>query len=216
MSVRILLVDDHKIVRVGLRSLIEKQSDWTVCGEAEDGQEAIELARKHQPDVVVMDIGLPKLDGSEATRSICAIVPDVKIVALSVHQNASFVARMLRAGAKGYVPKSAAYEELVDAVKTIVEGKHYVSPIVTGFVVEQFILEESQKSASGVDLLTPTERQVLTGIASGLQSKEIAAELDVSPRTVDTHRQSVMKKLNASGIADLTRMAIQFGLIELK
>jgi DNA-binding NarL/FixJ family response regulator len=216
MSTQFLLVDDHKIIRMGLCSLINSQPGWEVCGETGDGLKAIDLAIKLRPDVVIMDIGMPKLDGAEATKSICTKVPGVKVVALSVHQEATFVVSMLRAGAKGYVPKVAAHVELVTAIKTVLKNMHYVSPIVTGFVLEQFILDEKDKECSGIDLLTPTEKQVLIGVALGRQSKEIAEESGVSHRTINTHRRSIMKKLGASGIADLTRLAIQFGLIDIK
>jgi DNA-binding NarL/FixJ family response regulator len=213
MTVQFMLVDDHEIIRQGLRLQIDNHPDWAVCCEAADGITAVEMAREKKPDVIVVDIGLPRLSGIEVTVQICSFLPEVKVIALSMHTEATFVGRMLRAGAKGYVPKSSAYDELVTAVQTVLKGQVYVSPSVTGFLVDEFVLEEKKRGKQGLDLLTPTERLVLQQIASGLQSKEIADELNISPHTVNTHRRTIMKKLNASGIADLTRLAIQEGLV---
>jgi len=215
MTERVLLVDDHRILREGLRDLIETETEWPVCGEAADGLEAVEMAAALQPQVVVMDINMPRLNGFEATAQVCSRLPEIRVVALSLHTDATIVARMLRAGARGFVPKASAYEELVTAIGAVLSGKVYVSPLVTGLLVDEFVLpERRQPETAGLDALTATERLVLQRIAAGRQSKDIAAEMDVSPRTVDTHRAALSQKLNAGGIADLTRLAVRHGLVD--
>jgi DNA-binding NarL/FixJ family response regulator len=208
-----MLVDDHEIIRQGIRMLVNSHADWSVCAEAADGLAAVEKAKQSRPDVMIVDIGLPKLNGIELTAQVCSFLPEVKVIALSIHADATVVSRMLRAGAKAYIPKSAAYDELVAAVEIVLKGKYYVSPLVSGFLIEEFVLEEGIHKKQGIDLLTPMERLVLQQIASGLQTKEIAEQLNISPHTVKTHRKSLMKKLDASGIADMTRIAIQEGLV---
>ncbi len=210
MTAKVLLVDDHKIVREGLRALLEGESDLEVVGEAGDGLEAIGLVSDLRPDIVVMDISMPGLDGVEATRRIRAGEPDVKVVALSVHGEKQFVTGMLRAGASGYLLKTEAAYNLVQAIRTVRAGGRYVSPELIDPGVEDFVQQPIDEGEQPV--LTPREREVLRLIAEGKKNRQIAGELYVSEKTVDNHRQHIMQKLNLHNTADLTRYAIREGI----
>ena len=212
---KVLLADDHKIVRDGLRNLLEKQQDITVAGEAEDGREALQLARKLSPDVVIMDIAMPDLNGIEATRQILSEVQDVKIVALSMHSDKRYVSEMLKAGASAYLLKDCAFEELITAIRTIMKGKIYLSPGIAGVVIEDYIKKGSKTDSSVFSLLSDREREVLQLMAEGMTSKEIATHLYVSIKTVETHRTNIMTKLDIHSIAELTKYAIREGLTSL-
>ncbi len=212
MSIGVLLADDHRIIRQGLRSLLEKQPDMEVVAEAENGRTAVQLARRLSPDVVVMDIAMPDLNGIEATQQIIAEAPGVKIVALSMHSDKRFVARMLKAGASGYLLKDCAFEELARAIRTVAVNQIYLSPGIAGVVVEDFVRHVSETDSS----LTPREREVLQLLAEGSSTKEIAARLQVSVKTVETHRRHIMEKLDIHTIAELTKYAIRQGLTSLE
>lgn len=212
MSTRILLVDDHGITREGLRSLIEKQPDLEVVGEAEDGRKAIDAVRELLPDIVITDITMPNLNGIDATRQIVRQFPKVKVIALSVHSNRAFVADILKAGASGYVMKECTFDELVEAIRTIVDGNVYLSPKVAGVVVSDYVQRLSRISESPLESLTEREREVLQLIGEGKNTKQIALGLHVSTKTVEANRRRIMEKLDAHSIAELVKIAILGGL----
>lgn len=208
----ILLADDHRVVREGLRTLLSQEADLSVVGEASDGHQVVELARSLKPDVIIMDIAMPELNGIEATRLIVAENPKVRIVALSMYADRRFVTQILRAGALGYVLKEAAFEELAHAIHTVAGGKPYLSASVAGFVVEEFMQQVSAVPAKSLDLLTNREREVLKLLAEGKRARDIASELKIGVKTAEAHRQNLMNKLEMHTIAELTRFAIREGL----
>jgi len=212
MSTTILLVDDHRIVREGLRTLLGQQPDLEVVGEAADGRDAVAQARLLRPDVVVMDIAMPELNGVEATRLILAELPQARIVALSMYADRRFVAEILRAGALGYVLKDGAFEELALAIRTITAGKTYLSPSIAGLVVEELVRQTESPGSPSLGGLTPRERQVLKLLADGMRPREIAQELSISVKTVEVHKQNLMNKLEIHTASELTRFAIREGL----
>ncbi|WP_372809194.1 response regulator [Pontiella sp.] len=210
-QIRILLAEDHEVMRAALRSLLDAHEGFTVVGEAGNGREIMALAEKAAPDVVVMDINMPELNGIEATRQLCARFPRIKVLGLSVHTKGRMVSEMLAAGAKGYVPKSSATGDLISAIRTVMAGKMYVSPEVLGELVET-----RSRAASGEGVfakLTEREREVLQLLAEGNSTKEAAEKLCLSVPTIHSHRQHIMEKLGARGIADLVRYAIREGII---
>ncbi len=215
MAIRVLLADDHHIIRQGLKSLLEEKAGMEVVAEAEDGRAAVELAASLKPDVIVMDVGMPNLNGAEATRRILADDPEAKVVALSMHTDRRFVGNMLEAGAQGYLVKDCAFEELAEAIKTILSGRTYLSPKVAGVVVDAYV--RKQGSAEGVEgeELTEREREVLQLIAEGRSTKETALALHVSVKTIETHRRNIMQKLKVHSIAELTKYAVRSGLTTL-
>lgn len=212
MSIRILLADDHKIMRDGLRSLLEKQPGMEVVGEAVNGREAVQLAQRSKPDVVIMDINMPVLRGVEATRQIVAALPEVKVIALSVHSEISRVVAILQAGASGFLPKDSPFEELAHAINTVVGNHTYLSPGIADTVIGDYLEHISSTESSAFSVLTPREREILQLIAEGWTTKKIASHLHVSVKTVDTHKRHIMAKLNLFSIAELTKYAIQEGL----
>ena len=215
MTIRIMLVDDHQIVLDGIGMVIESQSDMKVVGLAKDGRQGVELAAELRPDIIIMDIGIPKLSGVEATKRILRKNPQIKLIALSVHTDAKFVWEMLQAGAKGYLPKDADSSELIECIRTVEQNKSYLSPLVADGVLNDYIeTKKGLKGALSVEL-SPKETEVLQLIAEGKSSKEIALELDISVRTVEAHRGNIMKKLKISGVAELTKYAIRHGLIAI-
>lgn len=212
MSTTILLVDDHRIVREGLRTLLGQQADLEVVGEAADGREAVTQARLLKPEVIVMDIAMPELNGVEATRLILAELPTARVVALSMYADRRFVAEILRAGALGYVLKDGAFEELALAIRTVMEGKTYLSPSIAGLVVEELVRRTGAPGSPSLGGLTPRERQVLKLLADGMRPREIAQELAISVKTVEVHKQNLMNKLEIHTASELTRFAIREGL----
>lgn len=208
----ILLADDHRVVREGLRTLLSQEADLSVVGEASDGRQVVDLAKSLKPDVVIMDIAMPELNGIEAARLIVAENPRIRIVALSMYADRRFVTQILRAGALGYVLKEAAFEELAHAIRTVAGGKPYLSPSVAGFVVEEFVQQSSPVPAKSLDLLTNREREVLKLLAEGKRARDIASELKIGVKTAEAHRQNLMNKLEMHTIAELTRFAIREGL----
>ncbi len=216
MSIRILLADDHKITRQGLRSLLDKQSDMVVVAEAEEGRTAVRLVRELLPDVVIMDVSMPDLNGMEAARQITREFGDVRIVALSMHSDSLFVTEMLKSGALGYLLKDCAFEELARAIRTVVAGKTYLSPSISGVVVDDYLHRLSKADFSGLDVLTNREREVLQLLAEGKSTKRIALKLHISGKTVETHRRQIMNKLDIHTVAELTKYAIRKGLTSLE
>ena len=216
MSIKIALVDDHEIVRAGLRLLIQAQGDMEIVGEAENGQQAIELCPKASPDVVVMDITMPGPSGLEVTRQIKQDYPNISVLALTIHEGEQYFFEMLNAGASGYVPKRAAPTDLVAAIRAVYSGEVYLHPSVAKTLVNDYIqrVQMGWERAS-YDGLTEREQQVLKMIAEGLMNKEIAEKLSISVRTVERHRENIMSKLNLHTRAELVRYAVDKGLIDL-
>ncbi len=215
MSIKILLADDHKIVRDGLKSLIKKEVGMEVIGEADNGRKTVQLARDLEPEIIIMDISMPDLNGIEATRQIVADSPDVKIIALSMHSDKRYVKGVLSAGASGYLLKDSAFEELVEAIRTVDTGRFYLSAGIVGVVVKDYVGSQANKDALTSDILSAREREVLQLLAEGKSTKEIASDLHVSVKTIETHRQNIMQKLDIHTIAGLTRYAIREGLTSL-
>ena len=216
MSTKIVIVDDHGIVREGLRLLLGEQGDMEVVAEACDGRQAVEIARKLAPQLVIMDVSMPNLNGIEATRQIVAENPGVKVLALSAYSDKRFVTDMFKAGASGYVLKDALSDELVRAIHGVLEDGWYVSPKIAGIVIKDFVHSvEGGGSCASLDVLTPKERELLQLLAENKTSKEAARLLHVSVKTIDARRRSIANKLGVSGIADLTKFAIREGLTSL-
>lgn len=215
MSRRIVLADDHQLVRAGLRSLLDKEPDLQVVAEAADGREAVRLVTQHEPDLAILDIGMPNLNGIEATRQIRAAVPQTKVIALSMHAGAQFVGGMFEAGASAYLLKDSAYEELLEAVRAVLVGRIYLSRDITGVVVQDYVRRAAAAPKVSETSLTPREREIAQLLAEGRSTKEIAGQLFVSVKTIETHRQHIMEKLKFNSIAELTKYAIREGLTEL-
>jgi two-component system, NarL family, response regulator NreC len=213
-KVRVLLADDHNLIRAGLRRVVESQPEFVVAGEAEDGRQAVAMAESLKPDVVVMDIGMPLLNGIEAARQIRAGRPDTQIVMLSMHSDEGYVLRALKAGAKAYLLKDSAEADLARAIHAAAEGKSFFSPAVGKVLLEDYMrkLQRTGKEDS-YELLTPREREILQLVAEGKSSKDIANLLDLSVYTVETHRARVMQKLNLHGIPELILYAVRKGII---
>lgn len=213
-SIRILLVDDHTIVRKGLRMLLESQEGFHVIAEAANGRDAVLLAEQHQPDVVVMDVAMPVLNGIEAARQIAGKGIQSAIVFLSMHSDEAYVLKALKSGAKGYLLKDSAEHDLIHAVKTLSDGKAFFSPAISKMLVEDYVRQmREQKVEDSYDLLTTREREVLQVLAEGRGNKEAAALLELSPHTVETHRGHIMQKLNLHSSAELVLYAIRKGVI---
>ena len=213
---KIVIADDHALIREGLRELIKKQGQLFVVGEAKTGLEAIRLVCALRPDLILMDIGMPDLNGIEATRQIRRDAPEVKVIALSMHTDRRFVQQMLAAGAAGYVLKGSAFEELTTAIKTVMSGRIYTSPEISNEALAAYIRQLSGARAPTTSPLSSREREVLQPLAEGRSNKEIAAKLGVSTSTVDTHRKHIMTKLGLRNLADLTKYAVREGLTTLE
>ena len=216
MTFRIIIADDQKIMRHGLRSLLSNGAAVEVVGEAETGHEAVRLALKLEPDVVIMDISMPDLNGIEATREIRSRAPNVKVVALSMYNHNKLVLRMLKAGASAYLLKDCAFEELNRAIEAVMDNRTYLSPGVSDILVESFIRKGATGEPETGPELTPREREVLQLIAEGKTTKQAASKLNLSVKTVETHRQHIMDKLNIHTVAELTKYAIREGLTSLE
>lgn len=213
-KIRVLLADDHNLIRAGLRRVVESQPDFIVAGEAEEGRQAVAMAEQLKPDVVVMDIGMPLLNGIEAARQIRAAQPETQIVMLSMHSDEGYVLRALKAGAKAYLLKDSAEADLARAIHAAAEGKSFFSPAVGKVLLEDYMRKMERTGAEdSYELLTPREREVLQLVAEGKSSKEVANLLDLSVYTVETHRARVMQKLNLHGIPELTLYAVRKGII---
>jgi DNA-binding NarL/FixJ family response regulator len=216
MAIRIILADDHKIIRDGLCSLLQQEEDIEVLAQAEDGAAAVRLVREHRPDIVVMDIGMPDLNGIEATRQIHAESPNVKIIALSMHSDRRFVAEMLKAGAAGYLLKDSAFEDLVRAIRIVMKKGTYLPPSLAHILIEDYVRQPAPVDSGAFSVLSPREREVLQLLAEGKSTKQAAASLHISVKTVETHRQNVMDKLDIHSLAELTKYAIREGLTTLE
>lgn len=216
MTIKILVADDHQLVREGLRSLLENEPDLEVAGEAETGRKAVQLVRSLKPDLIIMDVSMPDLNGIEATRHIISECPEAKVLALSMHSDRRFVADILKAGASGYLLKDCAFEELVSAIRAVVIGQTYMSPGITGPVIQDYLRRLSDPDHSAASLLTPREREVLQLLAEGQTTKQMAGRLNVSVKTVETHRRRLMEKLRIFSVAELTKYAIREGLTSLE
>ncbi|MGB2975714.1 MAG: response regulator transcription factor [Phycisphaerae bacterium] len=215
MAIRVLLVDDHQLFRQGLRSMLANDAGIEVIGEAENGRSAVELARQLVPDVIVMDISMPDLNGIEATRQIKERSPGTQILALSAFPDRRFVTGILAAGATGYILKDAAFEELCRAIRAVNSGKVYLGPEIGPVLAETYIGKSAGTDTPGATSLTRRQREILQLIAEGLTTKQIARQLARSAKTVEMHRRHLMEKLNLHGVADLTKYAIRRGLTSL-
>jgi DNA-binding NarL/FixJ family response regulator len=216
MPINILLVDDHKIVRDGLRSLLEKEPGINVMGETSSGREAVRFVSELEPDVVILDIGMPDLNGIDATRQMKARIPTTKILALSMHSDKRFVARMFAAGASGYLLKDCAFEELARAIRTVAQDQTYLSPSITTQVIKDYVRHLAVSDSARPEILTPREREVIQLLAEGKSTKHVAAALNISVKTVETHRSQIMEKLDIDSIANLTKFAVREGLTSLE
>lgn len=207
---RVLLADDHKILRQGLRTLLEQEKDIQVVGEADNGRLSVELTGELAPDVVIMDVAMPDLNGIDATRRITEADPRTRVLALSMHSDGRYVRGMLQAGARGYILKDCAAEELTHAIRTVMAGQVYVSPGVTGTIVNDYVRQLT--AADQPATLTRREREVLQLLAEGGSTANIAAGLHLSVKTIETHRKRIMDKLGLRSIAELTKYAIREGI----
>jgi len=212
MNVKIIIADDHKIMRDGLRNMLDKETGMEVVAEAKNGREAVRLAEQLRPDILIMDITMDDLNGMDATRAIVAKELGTKIIALSMHADKRFVAGMFEAGAMGYLLKDCAYDELLQAVRQVLGGRTYLCSMISGVVIRDYIQRMRKNEPS---LLSPREKEILQLMAEGSTTKRIADQLKVSVKTVETHRQHVMEKLNIFSIAELTKYAIKEGITSL-
>jgi DNA-binding NarL/FixJ family response regulator len=215
LKTKILLADDHKIMRAGLRSILEKEPDMEVLGEAQNGLVALQLAKKLRPDLIIMDISMPDLNGIEATSRILAELSGLRVLALSMHSDRGFLIKMLKAGASGYLLKDCASEELIDAVHVIMKNRLYISPAMVDDMVRGYVQMASREDLSAFSVLTTRERDVLQRLAEGKSVKEIAHGLNISVKTVETFRHRIEDKLHLNSIAELTKYAIREGLTSL-
>jgi two-component system response regulator NreC len=215
-TIRLLLADDHVVVRSGLRMLLEAQPDFEIVGEAETGAEAVAMVNELRPDAVLMDIQMPDLNGIEATKIIKETSPETAVLALTMHEDDHYFFEMLRAGASGYVLKRAAPDEVVQAIRTVCRGEVFLHPTMAKRLVTDYINRaDKNESEKGYSNLTPREQEVLTLIAEGYSNAEIANDLYISIKTVDRHRENIMRKLNMHSRIDLVKYAIRTGLIDL-
>jgi two-component system response regulator NreC len=214
MPIRILLADDHEVVRDGVRALLEKQTDMAVIGEASDGREAARLAEELAPDVVVMDVGMPNLNGIDATRRILAAHPQIAVVMLSMHSDESYVLRSLKAGAKGYLLKESLRSDVLEAIRAVSQGRSFLTRKISRMMQEDYIQEmEHRGLEDSYDLLTDREREVLQLAAEGKPNKEIAGTLNISVTTVETHRTHILQKLGLHSVPELILYAVRKGII---
>ena len=212
--IRVLLADDHKLIRAGLVLVVQQQPDFSVIGEADDGRQAVQMVESLKPDVVVMDIGMPNLNGIEAARQITAGRPETAVVILSMHADEGYVLRALKAGARAYLLKDSATADLVQAIRAVAEGKSFFSPAVSKVLLQDYMRKLRRTGAEdSYDLLSPREREVLQLVAEGKSNKEVANLLSLSTYTVETHRAKIMQKLNLKGVPELILYAVRKGII---
>jgi DNA-binding NarL/FixJ family response regulator len=211
-KVKILIVDDHEFIRQGLRAVIEKQPGWEVVAEAVTGREAITLTERYEPDVVVMDVSMPDMNGLEATAQIVRARPDIKVLVLSMHDSEQVIRQVLASGARGYILKSDAGRDLVTAVESLTEGRPFFTPKVSELLLSGYLRQADggrPETGNEASPLTVREREILQLLADGRSNKEIAGDLNISARTVETHRRNLMSKLNLHSIADVVRYAVK-------
>ncbi|HLE32001.1 MAG TPA: response regulator transcription factor [Bacteroidota bacterium] len=210
--IKILLADDHALIRTGIKNLLEGHSEFKVVGEASDGDEALQKAKSLSPDVVIIDISMPKLSGIEATRQIVKRHPSTRVLVLTMHENAEYVYQIFKAGAGGYILKNAGKEELIDAIRSVADGKRFVGRHVSELMISEYMKKADERDGSaGQTALTSREREILELIAQGLNNQQIGERLFISPRTVDTHRTNIMQKLHVHDAANLVRYALEHG-----
>jgi RNA polymerase sigma factor (sigma-70 family) len=214
VPIRILLADDHTVVRDGLRALVEKQPDMSVIGEAADGRDTIRIAEEQSPDVIIMDIAMPNMNGIEATRRIIASKPQTAVLILSMHQDESYVLRSLKAGARGYLLKDSVRSDVIEAIRAVVQGRSFLTRKVSRILQEDYVREMERRGLEdSYDLLTDREREILQLVAEGRTNKEVAAMLNISLTTVETHRTHILQKLNLHSIPELILYAVRKGII---
>jgi DNA-binding NarL/FixJ family response regulator len=215
---RILIADDHDVARGGIRALLENHPGWQVCGEAKDGRETVELVAQTKPDLILLDIGMPNLNGLEATRQILATAPEALILILTMHDTDQLVREVLRAGARGFLLKSDAGRDLITAVEALQQGRTFFTTRVSQLVLNGFLDRDQPGEASpehNFELLTSREREVIQLLAEGKTSKEVAVALSLSVKTAETHRTNLMRKLDLHSVADLTRYAVRNGIVQV-
>ena len=216
MSVlRILIADDHEVARKGIRSLLENHVGWEVCGEARDGREAVDHASKLKPDVLLLDIGMPNLNGLDAARQILAMTPEARILILTVHDSEQTVREVLAVGARGFLLKSDAGRDLVAAVEALQHGRTFFTSKVAQMMLDGYLRPHDESDDSGQPVLTPREREVIQLVAEGKTTKEVATALSLSVKTAETHRTNLMRKLDLHSVADLTLYAVRNGIVQI-
>ena len=215
MPIRILLADDHQIMRQGLSALLQGQPDMEVVAEAGEGRTALNLARELAPDVIVMDVAMPNLNGIETARMVGNELPNIKVIALSMHSDRRFVKEMLKAGAQGYLLKDCDPEELIRAIRSVIANQAYLSPQVAGSVIDGFVRQSVDAQGSAYSVLSSREREVLQLLAEGMSTKAISGRLNVSSKTIETHRRNIMDKLGIQNMAELIKYALREGLTDL-
>lgn len=214
MSIRVLVADDHTIIRSGLRMLLERESGFEVVAEASDGRQAVELAESLKPDVAMLDIGMPNLNGIEATRQIVQKLPRTRVVVLSMHSDESYVLKALKSGARGYLLKDSAESDILNSIRAVNDGKAYFSPEISRMLVEDYMRQMQQRGVEdSYELLTAREREILQMLAEGRSNKEISSALNLSPYTVETHRGNILQKLNLHSLPELILYAVRKGVI---
>jgi DNA-binding NarL/FixJ family response regulator len=216
MSIKVMLVDDHKMVSEVLSALLEREADMEVVAIADNGREAIRIARETKPDIIVMDVSMPEMNGLDACRRIMKETPGSRIIVLSMHSDRGYVIEAIKAGAKGYIQKTSAFKTLVGAIRSVQENNGYLDPTITGIVMKDYIEHLNEPGDHNEhSSLSPREREVLQLLAEGKNTKEIAFTLQISSKTVETHRRQIMQKLNLSNVVELTRYAIREGIASL-
>ena len=216
MSIKILIADDHKMMRDGLKAMLENERDLQVIAESERGIETIQKTKEFKPDIVILDVAMPELNGIETARVLSSEVPDTKIIGLSMHSDRQFVIEMLRAGASGFVLKQAAFEELTNAIRTVAQGKTFLSSAILDIVVQDYVRQFAKSESPAYRQLTDRERQILQLLAEGNSTKEIAYMLSLSVKTIETHRLNIRNKLGIGSFAGLVKFAIREGITTLE
>ena len=212
MTIKILLAENHHIIRQGIRALLEAQKDFEIVAEADDGRTAVKLARQHTPDVIIMDVSMPELNGIDATRQILREIDQTKVIALSMYSDKRFIKGMLEAGVSGYLLKNCVVAELISAIRSVMKGQKYLSPQILGKVVEGYLGHLSRNEADSDSPLSSREREIVQLVAEGKDSRQIAERLHISPKTVESHKRRTMEKLEIHSVAELTKFAIRQGL----